>query len=153
MTKFRKQEKPYSCGASAIKNCLIALDRIDISERRIRLLSKTTAEGTDEVGLAKAIERLGYVPELFETKTEDVFKKHLIDGLKAGSMFIVLTDSGNHWVALVSYRNKYFEFVDSDFKRKLQTATCKDFLLVAKNIDKFRKKEIYFAVKISRVES
>lgn len=153
MTIFSKQEKPYSCGASAVKNCIIALDRIEISERRIRLLSKTTKEGVDDINLIKAIERLGYKAAGFETKTQQVFKEYLISGISEGSVFVVMTDAFLHFVALVGYKNRYFQFVDSAFDRILQTATIKDFLLVAKNIDKFNKKELYYCIKISRVES
>jgi len=151
MNKFKRQEKDYSCGAAALRNCIIALDKIVYKERTIRNKVGTTKDGgTPERGIVLGAIAMGYDVEVIETTNKAKFKRDIINGLKSGSVYIVLTDKEIHWIALVGYNNKYFHFVDSSFSKVYQDFTEEQFLKMVKNFDKEKRKEYFFAIQISR---
>lgn len=151
MSKFKRQEKPYSCGASALRNCIVALDKVNVSERSIRLKVGTTKDGTTAGGIIAGAVMLDYNAEIIEKTNPEKFKEIIVEGLRSKKVFIVLSDSTTHWIALVGYENKYFYFVDSTCKRILQAFTEKQFLKMVRNFDKEKRKEYFFAIQINKI--
>ena len=83
MGKWHSQEKPFSCGPSALKNCLIHL-KMDRSESYLRFLMGTNKNGTSEKGIIKSLELLKLNYKVTQTKSFEIFRKRLIKNLKSG---------------------------------------------------------------------
>ena len=143
-----KQEKPYSCGSSAVRNVIESLGGVVPSEKYVRRICQTTIRGTDEKGIIRGLVKLGYSAEIFETSNETTFKNKLIKILKDGKKAITIIDNEIHWIAVTGYENKKIIFCDSDFKKAEQYFTVKEFLLISKNIDKLNKKQFYYMIVI-----
>lgn len=143
------QEKKYSCGASAIRNCISALNGIVPSEKYVRRIAKTTINGTDEEGIIRAMFKLGYTCEFFSSKNAVSYKNKLLKILKSGKVAIALFESQMHWVAVTGYNNKKITFIDSDFKKIKQEMTVSEFVRISGNTDKFTKTFYYYLIIIS----
>lgn len=146
-----KQETRFSCGASAIRNCIEALNGIVPSEKYVRRIAGTTIQGTSEAGIMKALRKLDYYYEDFYTENPNTFKNKLLKVLKSGKVAITIIDSSSHWVAVTGYSNKKIIFVDSDFKKAEQHFTVKEFTMITRNIDKIKKKEYWYLIIMSNL--
>ena len=144
-----KQEKPYSCASSAIRNVIESLNGIVPSEKYVRRICQTTLHGTDEKGIIRGLIKLGYSAEIFETSNETTFKNRLKKILIQGKKAIAVIDTHEHWIAVTGYSNKRIIFVDSDFKKVEQRFTLNEFTMICRNIDKINKKTCYFMIVIS----
>ena len=146
--KYHPQETNFTCGASAIRNALKALGHKPVSERRIRKLANTTKDGTDEHGILKAFEYLGFDCSALNTRSKDYFKRVLLKTLKSGGVCIVLIDSINHWIPVIEYFRRKIVFIDSDFKTIKQRFNVRYFIPMCRNYDKYTKQEYYYLIKI-----
>lgn len=152
MTAF-KQEKKYSCGASAIRNVIYSLNGIVPSEKYVRRICQTTIQGTNEKGIIRGLTKLGYLTEEFYTENETTFKNKLKKRLSEGYKAIAIIQGNSHWIAITGYENKRVVFVDSDFRRAEQKYTLNEFALISKNIDKINKRECFYCIFISNLIS
>ena len=147
--KAYSQETRYSCGASAIRNCISALGGQVPSEKYVRRIAGTTINGTNETGIVKALSKLGYQCESYYTENTLNYKNKLSKVLQAGSVAITIIDNQIHWIAVVGYSNRKITFVDSDFKKIKQEISLKDFVKISGNTDKFNKSYFYYLIIIS----
>lgn len=148
MTAF-KQETPFSCGASAVRNVIKSLDGIVPSEKYVRRVCQTTMQGTTEKGLIRGLIKLGYHTEEFYTENETTFKNRLKKKLTLGFKAIAIIQGSSHWIAVTEYSNKRITFIDSDFKKAEQRYTLNEFALISKNIDKINKRVAYYCIFVS----
>ena len=150
MNDFLKQSTSFSCGATALKNCLTALGIVS-SEETIREQAGTTkAKGTSPEGLKKAIKY--YDCEYDEIKTENpsAFLVRLARGLKKGKVFIVLTDHEEHWISLIEYKARKFVTIDPEEKQYLEKhLTGKQLVDWCKNFNKKKYYTYFYAIKIN----
>jgi len=146
-----KQETPYSCAASAVRNIIESFGGVVPSEKYVRRICGTKIQGTDEKGLVRGLTKLAYHSEEFYTENETTFKNKLIKILKDGRKAISIIQGSSHWVAITGYANKKIVFCDSDFKKAEQHFTVKEFLLISKNIDKLNKKQFYYMIIVSNI--
>jgi ABC-type bacteriocin/lantibiotic exporter with double-glycine peptidase domain len=144
-----RQEKPYSCASSAIRNVIESLNGIVPSEKYVRRICQTTIQGTNEKGIIRGLTKLGYSAEIFETSNEVTFKNRLKKILTQGKKAIVIIQENSHWIAVTGYSNKRIVFADSDFKKVEQRFTLNEFTMICRNIDKINKKTCYFMIVIS----
>lgn len=149
MSKWHSQEKSFSCGPSALKNCLIFLG-VERSESYLRFLMGTNRNGTSEKGIIKSLEILKLNYTITQTKSFTVFRKKLIKNLKAGNPCILLIESGSHWVAAISYYNKLVTIIDSDYKSIKQQFKFSDLKNLAFIWDKFINKGYYYFISLSK---
>lgn len=152
MTAF-KQEKNYSCGASAIRNVIHSLDGIVPSEKYVRRVCQTTIQGTTEKGLIRGLIKLGYFTEEFYTENETTFKNRLKKKLTSGFKAIAVIQGSSHWIAVTGYANKRVTFIDSDFRKAEQNFTLNEFALISGNIDKINKRVAYYCIFICEIIS
>lgn len=143
------QEKKYSCGASAIRNCISALNGTVPSEKYVRRIAKTTINGTDEEGIIRAFDKLGYKCETFYTENKLKFKAKLLSSLKSDKVAVTIIDNSIHWISVIGYENRKIIFVDSDFKKIKQEMTVNEFIKICGNTDKFTKSYFYYLIIIS----
>lgn len=148
--KFHPQQTGFSCGPSAMKNCLISLRHRPISERKLRQLAKTNKDGTNSKPIVKAFEYLGYQCSELVTKSKHYFKRVLLRTLKDGGKCIVSIDATTHWIAVIGYERRKITFIDSDFKRIKQTFNVRYFIPMCRNYDKMKKQEYYQLIKIKK---
>lgn len=147
-----KQETPYSCGSSAIRNVIESFGGVVPSEKYVRRICGTKIQGTDERGLIKGLNKLGYDVREYYTLNETAFKNQLIKILTQGKKAITVIENDAHWIAVTGYSNKRITFIDSDFKKAEQHFTLKEFLLISKNIDKIKLQSFYYMLVVSERE-
>lgn len=139
---YKKQEKTYSCGPAAIRNCLIHFN-IFVTERAIRKQCNVTdTSGTNEDQLIQGCEYYGFNVTEIETRSIDVFKRKISKGLKQGKVYIASTEHHNHWVCILDYKNRKVKIVDSDYRKYVdksivQYITFKQLLETAHSYNKF----------------
>lgn len=148
---FRKQEKPYSCGASALRNCVIYLDNIKKSEGYYRKICKTDENGTSMNDLKRAVSSLGYCYEVIKTKSKRKFSKKLKDCLLMHGCSIVLVDNVQHWVAAIKYEKRFITIIDSDYNTIKTEKPIDTFLKSAYNFDKLINKNYYHSINIFKI--
>lgn len=138
---MNKQEKSYSCGAFALKNCL-SIFNIERSESTIRKHCSTTKEGTNEIGLIKTIEyyNLGY--KIIYSINPRSFKRRLIYPA------IVLSDNLDHWICVLNTKYKKYHIIDSLYNIPDRLIRSKDFIKLAENLDRETSKIYYYAIGI-----
>ncbi len=90
------QQTPYSCGAAALGYALSALGK-DVDEAKLRDLSNTTTDGTDETQLIAALTALGV--DYAEDRGSSF--ANLISQLRSGNTCVLSVDGHEHWVAVV----------------------------------------------------
>lgn len=145
--EFKAQELSYSCGANAIKNCLIMYGE-KYSEKRIRELAGTTKEGTSAQGIIKCLKQLGYGYKVYQYSNREAFEKNLVKCLDQDRPVIVLTDNCDHWVAVVSRFHRRLVVIDSTFKKIGQEFLISNFSKYAYNYDRKTKKQYYYFIEI-----
>lgn len=97
---MRFQSGAGYCGPAAVVNALQALG-IRVREDHVAQHAGTTPGlGTTEHGLIQAILRSGCEAEYFEERKYSVAEGKLLAHLKRGSS-IILTESGDHWEAVI----------------------------------------------------
>lgn len=152
--KWFLQEKPFSCGPSALRNCLLFLNIIR-SESYLRFLMGTTKNGTTEKGIIKSLEILKIPYNIVQTRSYPTFRKRLIKSLSTGPV-ILLVESGGHWVAATKYNKRLVEVIDSEYKlfnkSIKQSLKFNDLKQLAFNFDKHTLKSYYYfiAIKLSK---
>lgn len=151
--KYKLQEKGFSCGPAAIRNCLLKLGK-NVTESYIRQLAHTTSNGTTEEDLFVAIESLGFTYKEYQTKSPQVFSKRLLKALKNGNPCIIATDSYFHWVAAIQYSKRKVKIIDSVFKesqksyiQNLSTHVLKKMCLC---FDRISLKSSYYLIEIKK---
>lgn len=149
--RFKKQEKPFSCGASALRNCVLYLDNNNKkSEAYYRKICKTDETGTSTNDLITAINQLGYICNPIMTKSKQKFLKNLKDCLLDLGCAIVLVDNIQHWVAVLKYENRFLTLIDSDYPKIKTEKTMETFLKSAYNFDKLLNKNYYHSINIRK---
>lgn len=99
----RYQQKPAWCGPASIQNALRALG-IRVGQQRIAKLAGTCLDdGTDENGIIKAVEDLGYVASPFSTNHKQDASNWLLDQSRKGNPCIICVDNWGHWVAVAGH--------------------------------------------------
>lgn len=144
--KYFSQEKKYSCGASAIRNCISALGGQIPSEKYIRRIAQTSIYGTDTNGIARAFLKLNYKVDLFYTEFQNEFKYKILEVLNAGKVAITMTDNETHWIAVTGIKNNKIIFIDSDFKKIKQEFEIDDFVTITRNIVKQKKTNYWYLI-------
>jgi ABC-type bacteriocin/lantibiotic exporter with double-glycine peptidase domain len=107
----RLQELEFSCGANAIVNALRALGR-NISERRVRQLTGTNRDGTDEHEIVQGLAALGHGSSQFESAERKPSLAWITESLRAGRPAIICVDSWQHWVLAAGMLGNGFVVID-----------------------------------------
>lgn len=108
---MRLQSTKASCGPAALGNALEALG-IKRSDDELKVLCKTTAEGTSAKNIIAAIRALGIEPVSFKTSAAlapIVLSHHLTSGRAA----IICVDADAHWVGCIGLLGRRFVVADS----------------------------------------
>jgi ABC-type bacteriocin/lantibiotic exporter with double-glycine peptidase domain len=143
--KFYFQEKPYSCGSSALRNCLLA-QGVQYTEKTLRKYCNTTPEGTTSKGLSTALGLLNFkYKELYRRSGVD-FVDLLKRELRKGRVCITLTDNAEHWIAIIGYYDKRFTIIDSLFKGGKAYLTTKELCDYCRNFYRETKKVGYYTI-------
>lgn len=150
--KYFSQEKNYSCGASAIRNCISALGGVIPSEKYIRRIAQTNIQGTTADGIIRAFLKLNYSVDTVYSENENTYKDKILKLLKSGKVLITITDNESHWIAVTGYENKKIIFIDSDFKKIKQEYTVNEFVKVTRNIVKKEKINYWFSIIAGNIE-
>lgn len=148
--KFQKTN--FTCGVAALRNCFLNYN-INISEERLRELTKTTSLGAGAEDITKAAIKCGFNAKIRMSSSKDVFGRKLLKSLKAGHTCVVLVEDTTHWVAAVAYQKRKIKMIDSSFYGTL-TKIEKDFTLKevthwAHNFNKFTGLDYYLWIDIS----
>jgi len=151
--KWKPPETLFTCGAAAIRNCLIFFDDGGSSEIFIREISNTTKNGVNEKGIRKAFKYFGYETREISSTSPDVFGRKILKSLKSGKACIVLSDHCNHWIFAAEYKHRKIKIVDDMFKhdcnRKIeQELTLKELKTLASNFDRTVKKPIFYFIEV-----
>lgn len=104
---MRYQTRPFTCGPAAIANALRIYGR-KVPEAQIAKLAGTTANGTDDRGIIKALRQLECKPTVVGL-TSTVRKRVL-----AGLPVIIHLDEELHWVVVIGCLGRNFIAFDSD---------------------------------------
>lgn len=95
---MRYQERPYSCGASAILNAGRALGA-KFSERSLRAVATTEEFGVDEPGMERTIQTTGVLEqEKFNESDLDM----VIEMIRE-NVVIISTEFETHWETIVGH--------------------------------------------------
>lgn len=97
------QRDNYSCGVYAVVNACLALGHDHTSEiSQIRQWAGTTKEhGTDEKGIARALQQLQYSVQELRDQPLDQLLVSIRASLDRGSPTILCVDGVDHWVAVI----------------------------------------------------
>jgi len=156
---FKLPKTTHTCGPFSIQACLKE-DGINREEDTIKKICHTTKkEGTNERDMVKACKYFGYVVKSGEIVSTSRFVNRIIKGLEVNHRFIVASEAGNHWFAVLRYykRRRLFKIVDGDYyqivkKSVLQYIKLHQLLKTSFNYDKFTDKEYYYFLELSREE-
>jgi hypothetical protein len=98
---MRYQQKPYYCGPASVQNALLRYGKLVGQDRIARMASTTKEDGTDEHGLKKAIESLGY--QWYELHNDDWLTAltWMGDQITAGRPIILCVERWLHWVTMI----------------------------------------------------
>lgn len=155
MKRYFEQEYENSCGATALRNVMMAFGLVR-SEQYYRKLCKTTDKGTSAKNMVRAAQELGYTTKYINTKSFKRFWSVLVRGLKAGSKFIMLVDAELHWVAVLQYYNQKIKIVDTDFKVAgkgiAPERTMTQIIKMANVYDKINDRKYFCLIEISKEE-
>lgn len=117
MSKYKPQEKEWSCGSSAVRNCLIHFKLANVTEKTVRNVCKTTkTNGTTDVGVVEGLEYYGLTVKVWESISPQVFQRRVTKALKDGRVLILNSDATLHWIVALEYSNRKVRVVDSSFK-------------------------------------
>lgn len=109
---MRFQERKWSCGSSAVVNCLRCYG-IKVPERRVRSYSGTTEEhGADEFGIKDALNSLGFVAHEYTSPKRIEAVTWLTGALVMSQPCILCVDSWSHWVTVVGKIGDRFIIID-----------------------------------------
>lgn len=149
---YKPQEREYSCGPAALRNCLIHFGK-DITEKTVRMACETKKDGTDEDELIAGCEHFGFETKEIVSVSPNVFKRRLLKGLKNGKVFIVSSADHNHWIPVLEYKNRKLKVVDSDYQKEkksiVQYITTKQMVDMTFCYDKFTNKKQFYALELS----
>jgi ABC-type bacteriocin/lantibiotic exporter with double-glycine peptidase domain len=150
---YKLPETEFSCGATALRNCIIHTVGQDISEKTVRKYCSTNKGGTDEIGLIEGCQHFGFIPVEYEGKSFNVFKRKIYKGLREGKVFIVSTEHHGHWVAILDKKGKRVKVIDGDYRKYedrsiVQYITMKELSNTAFGYDKFEKKSYYYFLEL-----
>jgi len=99
---MRLQPNSYTCGPTALSNCLYALTGKRYSVDGIAKHAGTTPkEGTSQYGLRQAVERLGFVHSELTAGFGQAFQ-HLQDWLADGGVALISTEAADHWESVIA---------------------------------------------------
>lgn len=147
MAKYFPQETNYSCGASALRNCLSHFG-IVLTERYLRSKCNTNKEGTEPEDLYSACENYFNVREIFSI-SPNVFQRRISKGLKQGKVFIVSTDSHWHWISVLEYYKRKVLIIDSDYDKGLKHwITMKQLIELSFGYEKNEDKKSFYALEL-----
>jgi len=147
--KYHKQETNFSCGASAIRNVFKAFG-VSLTEKYLRKLLGTDSKGTDEFSLLMIGEDYGFKTKEVKSKSIEVFKRKVIKDLKDGYKLILAVDNYSHWIAVMEYKDRRIEIIDSRYhddlgKKIKQYVTVKQLADRSHNYDiETNVKEFYY---------
>ena len=116
MAKYFPQEKGFSCGASALRNCLSHFG-ITLTEAYLRKVCNTNKDdGTSFDDLYEASQNYFDVNEIVSI-SPNVFQRRITKGLKNGKVYIISVDNHQHWISCVEYYNRKVKIIDSDWEK------------------------------------
>lgn len=148
--KYKPQQHKDTCGAATIRNCLIALGHSRIpSENTILRIAKIKREdGMDDDTMMRVFNEFGYGVSEIRLQSSERFRKRIIEGLKLGKVYAVVTDALQHWVPAIGYENRKIWIVDKGYKEVPKPLSVRDFLVLAHNVDRQEFKRYYSALEI-----
>lgn len=94
------QQLKFSCGPSAARAALYVLGH-NVTEAKLRKLSGTTPDGTDERGIRRAIYHYGHNTKEYQSESMKKSWSWLKSTLGRGRPVLLCVDSWNHWIAAV----------------------------------------------------
>lgn len=111
------QEKKWSCGAAAVRNCLRSLG-IRAPERQIRYYAETSKDfGTSEYGIINALKEWKCVVREYHFSSKNKAWIWLHETLQSGKPVIMAVDNWEHWIVAVgSMGDKVCIFDSANFK-------------------------------------
>lgn len=150
---YKSPETKFSCGASALRNCIIHVTKSDISEKTVRKYCSTNKDGTNELGLLEGCQHFGFIPREHKTISFEIFKRKIYKGLKQGRVFIVSTEHHGHWIPVLEKKGKRIKIVDGDYRKYedksiVQFITMKELKDTTFGYDKFEKKKYYYFIEL-----
>lgn len=109
---MKYQKSPSSCGPAAVVNALRCFGK-RVSEYKVRSYTETTQEqGTNELGVMKAITSFGYSGVAFTSKKRTAGVTWLNYALSQGPV-IICVDGWNHWLTVAGKCADRFIVIDS----------------------------------------
>jgi len=113
---MKPQSKPWTCGAATVRNTLRCFGK-KVSEESLRGLCGTTEEGTDEVGIIRALKYYGYQVNEFHSDSRPNAWAWLHGCLSNGSFVILCLSNWEHWCVCTGRCGNRVTIVDpSNFK-------------------------------------
>lgn len=99
------------CGPAAIVNTLRCFG-VRVSQRKVKKLAGTDANGTDEFGMITALSELGFYGTEYLSKVKTEALTWLTHALGSGPV-IICVDGWGHWVTVIGKSADRFIVVDS----------------------------------------
>lgn len=148
--KYYDVEKKYSCGACAIRNCLVE-HGIDVSELYLRKLSDTSIDGADEKMLLQAANHF-VETKVYQGSSIDVFKRRISKCLKRNSTILLCVNDELHWISVVRYKNRKVRIIDpvyKEYRKKIvQELTMKQLSAMANIFSRKTNKTGYYFIEL-----
>ena len=98
---MKLQERLFSCGPAAMRAALYVLGHKKISEATLRRRAGTTPEGTNEIGLMRAIRSYNHKPKEYQSSARTSSWAWVRNCLKKGKPVLLCIEQWEHWVAAV----------------------------------------------------
>lgn len=113
---MRYQSTSYSCGAAAVLNASRCFGK-RTSERMIRSVAETTPDGTDDLGIVKALNTIGLVGYAFEEIDPDQAIYRIREELRWLNPTIICTQNLQHWVLVAAGTDNFNRYMIIDSAR------------------------------------
>lgn len=97
---MKLQPNEYFCGPTAVVNAISCFGRKS-SVERVAKLAGTTDEGTHQIGILRALTRLGFKGLEFEVTTEKDASRWLDFAQRLGHPIVLYSHNGTHWITVI----------------------------------------------------
>lgn len=148
------QQRKFSCGPSSVRAALYVLGHT-VTEAALRRWAGTTAEGTDERGMLRAIAHYGHRGKEYQAESGKRSWDWLRASLGRGRPALLCVDQWNHWVTVVGRLGAellVFDPDSSDGRRKkysgLMVYSKQDLLTRWIYTDEETNKQTYYGISV-----
>ena len=109
------QPNSWQCGPFALKHALLVYGRVTHEDDLARLAGSTESVGTDERGLARALEAHGGTLKIIRRRTRLGARRELTSWLRRGVPVLLCVDQWDHWITAVADLGPRVALFDSHF--------------------------------------